>query len=634
MKKILFIQLPLPDHSFSYIHGNVEYAPGAIASFLRSGNMTGSAAETEYLPSVISNFGSNNTIISYIKNIKPDIIAFTSYLWNIERNLIIAKRIKEIHPETQIIIGGPEIHRTSWALSSPHEYVDHFVMGEGEWFFPAYLRGSGFDEAQILLNGNSYIQQPETELVSPSCIAEPFTMNMLNTMADGSIFVELTRGCPYRCSYCFYSKNASRVREMPFDILLQAISMSDRRTISEIYILSPTFDRSPDFIDNLKKLADLNHGIRLHTEVRAEHIDATTASLMKQAGFTSLEIGLQTLTPGALTAVRRNSNPEKELAGIKALQNAGIDLKIGIIPGLPGDSPEQFIQTVDRLVAEGLGECIEFYPLMVLPGTRIREQAEKEGAVFQGLPPYYLIDGWGFDYDTLCGISAYVDDRSGAASSFNSLPDFTCISSGVFTGSIMFDGDVYENWNGTRYADSVDTNVFTFFISLRNPAAMNAGLPLLFEKLPETDQLYNIVFYSNQLLSENPLHTFTGLYQKDSLHSRIHIFEDWTSGLHHRWFQVFDTVELYWKALDTYTLITPVLRINEENRSRIEQGHSVPEKILVGKEMFSSAANFLIEEYGDALEDIAFELQEEQRAFFTETGNDYIEPAEFRVIQA
>lgn len=633
MKKILFVQLPLPDHSFSYIQGNVEYGPAAIAAFLRSSTMTAGMITTEYLPFIISNFGSNATIISYILKTRPDIISFSSYLWNVERNLTIAKAVKRLLPETKIIMGGPEIHHSSWALSSRHQYIDCFVMGEGEWFFPEYLLGSDIVNAETIINGNRYIQQPETKLTSPNDIVEPFTGNMLNTMADGSIFIELTRGCPYRCSYCYYSKNYCKVREMPFDILLKAISMGTRHNISEIYILSPTFDRSPDFIHNLSILGTLNHGIRLHTEIRAEYIDNTTASLMKNAGFTSLEIGLQTLTPGAITAVGRKSNPDKELAGIKALLHAGIDVKIGIIPGLPGDSPDKFIHTIDRLVAEGLAESIAFYPLMVLPGTRIREQAVKDDAVFQKLPPYYLLDGWGFDYDTLYKLSSYINDQSGAAMSFRSLPDFTCSSSGALTGGVIFDGDIPQNWNGAHYASSIDTNIFSFFISLKNPSLMNTGLPLLFENLPEIDQLYNIVFYSDQVLSEEPLQAFTALYQKDSLYSRIHIFEDWSSGLHCRWYQVFNSVEHYWKALDVYELITPVLRIHHDNCSHILQGRSVPEKILTGKGMFIPAGDFLVSEYGDAIEDIAFESRDEQRAFFIETGNAYIEPAEFLTLK-
>lgn len=633
MKKILFIQLPLIDHSYSYIQGNVEYAPASIAAFLRYTCSTAEASVTEYLPSIISNFGSNNTVISYIVKTKPDIVAFTSYLWNVERNLVIARSVSRALPDTKIIFGGPEIHRSSWALTSRHSYVDLFVMGEGEWFFPGYLSGADFSDTCEMIHGNSYIHQPEKDIIPAECIVEPFTNNMLNSMADGSTFVELTRGCPYRCSYCFYSKNSSRVRELPFDILLKAISMSNRHTISEIYILSPTFDRSPDFIKNLRTLCELNHGIRLHTEIRAENINPETAALMKRAGFTSLEIGLQTLTPGALTAVGRKSNPEKELAGIKALHKAGIDLKIGIIPGLPGDSPDKFITTVDRLVAEGLEECIEFYPLMVLPGTRIREQALREGAVFQERPPYLLLDGWGFDFDTLRGISSYVDEQTGAASSFSSLPDFTVTSSGIFTNSAMFDGSIPGHWNGERYAASIDTNIFSFFIVLKNAKALNAGLPMLFDNLPEKDQLYNIIMFTDTVLSEKVLHTFTALYQKDSLYSRLHIFEDWSSGLHHHWYQVFDSADHYWKAHDAYELITPVLRLTDDSWNRIQEGHLLPVKILVGKGMFSVAGDFLVREYGDTIEDIAFESKEEQRRFFTETGNEFTESAEFRTLQ-
>ncbi|HQP47170.1 MAG TPA: hypothetical protein PKX12_00460, partial [Spirochaetota bacterium] len=132
---------------------------------------------------------------------------------------------------------------------------------------------------------------------------------------------------------------------------------------------------------------------------------------------------------------------------------------------------------------------------------------------------------------------------------------------------------------------------------------------------------------------EKVLHTFTALYQKDSLYSRLHIFEDWSSGLHHHWYQVFDSADHYWKAHGAYELITPVLRLTDDSWNRIQEGHLLPVKILVGKGMFSVAGDFLVREYGDTIEDIAFESKEEQRRFFTETGNEFTESAEFRTLQ-
>ena len=94
--KILFIQLPLQDHSHGYINGNIDYAAAAISGFI-SEKFRDISCLT--LPSVIANFGSDELIVKYILSVKPDYISFTSYLWNIERNLRIAETVKAI-PKT------------------------------------------------------------------------------------------------------------------------------------------------------------------------------------------------------------------------------------------------------------------------------------------------------------------------------------------------------------------------------------------------------------------------------------------------------------------------------------------------------------------------------------------------------
>ena len=79
------------------------------------------------------------------------------------------------------------------------------LSGEGEWFFEIFL--SGKDINYIEINGNSVAVQTSNELISIENIVEPLSANRLNTLIDGSVFIEMTRGCPYKCSYCFYSKN-------------------------------------------------------------------------------------------------------------------------------------------------------------------------------------------------------------------------------------------------------------------------------------------------------------------------------------------------------------------------------------------------------------------------------------------
>ena len=307
--KILFIQLPLTDHSFSYINGNIDYAPASLSGFI-SASFTGIFCET--LPAILSDFCCDELILKYILRTRPDIISFTSYLWNIERNLYLAVKIKEIMPEILIIAGGPEIAAGSAALRVQHPQIDYFITGEGEWFFKRFLENSGMEYSEI--NGNRVTVQPPDELIEVSAIYEPLTGKRLNSNSDSSVFLELTRGCPYRCSYCYYSRNYKKVREMPFDCLIETIKSPMQ--VKEIYILSPTFDRSSDFIDKLTVLKNLNHSVKLHTEIRTDRIDKKTAELLFDAGFRSLEVGLQSMNRRALSMINRESNTEKELAGM------------------------------------------------------------------------------------------------------------------------------------------------------------------------------------------------------------------------------------------------------------------------------------------------------------------------------
>ena len=60
--KILFIQLPLIDHSYGYVNGNIDYAPAVISSYIKK-NFNDIICDT--LPSVISNFCSDEMIVKY-----------------------------------------------------------------------------------------------------------------------------------------------------------------------------------------------------------------------------------------------------------------------------------------------------------------------------------------------------------------------------------------------------------------------------------------------------------------------------------------------------------------------------------------------------------------------------------------
>lgn len=615
--KILFIQLPLPDHSFSYVNGNIDYAPGTLSGFI-SKNF--SSIFCESLPAVLSNFCSDDLILKYILESRPDIVSFTSYLWNIERNITIAAQLKEHLPEVKILFGGPEIAEGSISLKSHHQQVDFFITGEGEWFFNRFLCSQSIN--YTLINENRVAIQPADELIDISSIFEPLTGRRLNSNNDASVFIELTRGCPYRCSYCYYSRNYKKVREIPFDKLAQSIKSPMQ--YKEIYILSPTFDRSSDFTEKLEKLKKLHHNVKLHTEIRTDRIDKKIARLMYDAGFRSLEVGLQSMNKRALGMINRESNTEKELAGMRHLKDAGIELQIGIIPGLPGDSPENFLQTVDTLVSNDLGEYIELYPLMILPGTQIREMAVEQGIIFQDKPPYYFQSGWNFTADDIHHISDYVEDKTGLSHSLFFLPDFTEPENYLFTKGIKFNGDRDDAWDFKKFISITERYVIDLHVTCSSEQHLYTGVERLFSSLESSgERLINLIIYSDLIINESLLLKLMRKYETDNLHKRLNIFHTEPESSRFRFFQVSQNLNAHTMMDNSYSIVTPVYYITENSLNFTKVLHN-ESAVLVKHGIYESVSSYLKKVYAAEPQFAAFQSEGEMQQFYNDIGEEYV----------
>jgi hypothetical protein len=627
---IIFIQLPLVDHGWNYIDGNVQYAPAAISAFIKK-NINPHLA-TETLPQNISNFSSNSIIEKYVTALKPKIISFTAYLWNIERSLEIAQKLK--NDDTIIIFGGPEISEGSTAFECKREYVDYFVQGEGEWFFDRYYNGETGRYLKTI-NGNTVITQPSTELLKTEDIQEPFSSNMMNVQNDGSIFLEITRGCPYKCSYCYYSKNAAKVRTHDIELITNALANKNRK-LSEIYILSPTFDKSPNYVSDLKRLKDANtEHVALHTEMRTDGVDAQKAAMIRDAGFRSLEVGLQSMTNKALESIARKSDINREIAGMKHLKNAGIDLKIGIIPGLPGDTPQEFKKTVDRLSFEGFDDNIEFYPLMILPGTRIRNDADREGYAYQKKPPYFIISTNDFSYNDIIDIKEYIEEKTGFINEVKRLPDFLEYDNSVFIKGLTVADP--GNFNAQSAGNCVDTSVFSLvFENIDTGKLKNvlAEIEVLVRQ-GSADQLYNIIFNSASAIDENLIYEFIERIRDDSFFNRMHLYDHWSFSSRVVFYQLSDDPDFIARANTNYSIIEPILTVTEHNREKVRFCEDTIINLLINTGMYKKMKKSLMQHYSEFYDKIAFVSPDEMKEFFTDTNqkfNDYHFRAAFRRI--
>lgn len=630
MKKmrIIFIQLPLLNHANDYSMGNVELASATITGYIYT--YSDYPVEIETLPNVLTQFASDRIIGKYIISSRPDIVAFTCYLWNIERNLLIADMIKQIYPDIEIIFGGPEINFGSCSFQYHRPQVDYFVIGEGEWFIQELLSKGDLQRCQMHEKGNRIIIQPPGELIPAEKIYEPVSGKRLNPMPDGSIYFELLRGCPYRCSYCLYSKNYCTLRELPFSLLKK--TMTDKyitRHVSEIYILSPALNITRDAQLKLKILADLKHGFALHSEMRVEGITDNFAALLYKAGFRSMEVGLQTMNVETLQLVGRDSKPDRVIEGIKILKNKGIKVNIGIIPGLPGDTRETFLSMIEQLVSHGLHDDIELYPLMILPGTAIRDSAIKEHVNFNHKPPYYYNYGWGCSFDDISFITRHIESETGFTHITDSLPEFTTSADGLYIKGIAFNGDDRSNWDSQHYINIIDTNVFSFHITITNEQNFYTGLSRLVNNLPKSE-LFNVIVYGDFILDEKIIMSKESLLNEDHLLRRLNIFHEWKHGMRFKFYQVFEKIKRYKQAKKRYSIIKSIFAISAENHKDLSVVDD-QDYILILKNSFKYIAP-LISKFEKNPDSLAFVDESEQEEYYTMIGLEFVKlPFRFRI---
>jgi hypothetical protein len=209
-----------------------------------------------------------------------------------------------------------------------------------------------------------------------------------------STYVETVRGCRSHCTFCFYPRSSSVLRTLDVDASAQLVAELKRRGAREVVFLDPTFNHRPGFPELVDALAEVNadRSLSFFAEVRAEGLTAEHAEGLARAGFDRLELGLQSVNVETLKRVRRGGHPDKVAFAADLLHQRGITLLVDLIVGLPGDRPEDVRLGVDYLIAHGLADEAQVFPLSLLPGTAMRTDADRDGITFNPAPPYRVKD--------------------------------------------------------------------------------------------------------------------------------------------------------------------------------------------------------------------------------------------------
>ncbi len=326
---------------------------------------------------------------------QADIVGLSVYLWNRRLMLETAEKIKLLYPNLLVIAGGPEASANPQALVQSG-WVDMVIRGEAEESVCELV--TEFQRQNSSMLGSKRIV--EAQLPNLEKLPSPWLDGTLQPDAYASAPLELARGCPYRCSFCFESRGRSDIRRFPPQRAEAELAVLSAAKVEELMVLDPTFNASElTMAQFCTYYGKLKFRPRCVLELRAELITQRQARLLSGVeGF--LQLGLQSSNPRALKAVNRSFNPARYTAGIRHLEEYGLTYGLDLMYGLPEDNLESFKASIDYAI--GLGpNHLDIFRLSVLPGTKLMERAQELGLVYQSDPPYHVLQTPSFSASTL-----------------------------------------------------------------------------------------------------------------------------------------------------------------------------------------------------------------------------------------
>jgi radical SAM superfamily enzyme YgiQ (UPF0313 family) len=408
MRKVLLVQLPIPPFGIEPVRGNVPLAAGYLKLHARNAGLE-RQYDIEILPAMEANTFGDLALVETILSRDVWMVGFTCYLWNIQRTLWVCERLKQRRPDLRIVLGGPEITADNeWVLRDPS--IDYAAIGEGEQTFVELLQAlEVLDVPERPIDG-LYVAPPTSAPVSerplgvlPSFrqpisrlddVSSPYLAGILDVADDEMMLLETIRGCIFKCKFCYYPKSYDALYFLSEEKIVANLRHASERGAREVVLLDPTLNQKRDFAAFLRLLSRCNpeRQFTYFGELRAEGINAEIAGLMREANFTDVEIGLQSVEPRAMELMDRRNNVRAFERGARAMLDADIRVKVDLIIGLPGDTVESVRRGMQYLRDSGLYSEVQVFNLAVLPGTAFRHEAAELGLVYQDRPPYYVLE--------------------------------------------------------------------------------------------------------------------------------------------------------------------------------------------------------------------------------------------------
>lgn len=330
---------------------------------------------------------SDKELIDYINQVKPDFFCTSNYIWNHSFIMEQLARIKNFIPkETVIVSGGPSIDvNIDNEFFKKHPYIDYAIYGAGEVAFNDIITSKVIGKKLIAFNTSNcaWLDKNNSKQIvadfkyvpqlawSPYLSNEDYFASIVKNEQNNNISIilpyDLTRGCPYSCTFCDWNSGLTNKTTRRKGTYKEEIDLFHKLKIKNLYLSDANVGQYDEDIDMISYLVEKNINnnagfkidgnfskLRKENNLKIYHLMAKGNLFTDYTGFT---ISVQDINLDVLKNIDRPDVGwpvhRKIIRELKEYY-PWINSKVQLIQGLPGQTVASWRSTLRELAQENL----------------------------------------------------------------------------------------------------------------------------------------------------------------------------------------------------------------------------------------------------------------------------------------
>jgi radical SAM superfamily enzyme YgiQ (UPF0313 family) len=329
-----------------------------------------------------------------IKQFLPDLICISMMTYMYKYNYRFIEKIKKHFPNIKIAVGGPHLSNLRQKVLEECKAIDFGIVLEGDQTIVNLCRNNPQKvKGLIYREENKVTFTGEREFIKDlDSIHFPKYRKFDIKKYTKYINIVSSRGCPFQCIFCPVKLTMGRqFRARSPKSIIEEIKYWYEKGYTSFGFVDDNFTlirkRVQDLCEEIKKSGMKNLNLECPNGIRADTVDYKLLKLMKEVGFKSIGIGVESGNNLILKNLKKGETIQQIEQTIKDAIDLGYDITLYFLIGSPGETLNEVKESINLALKYPV-QKVAFYNIIPFPGSELYEWAEKNKIFIKKYPQY------------------------------------------------------------------------------------------------------------------------------------------------------------------------------------------------------------------------------------------------------